>query len=87
MVVSSISCRLGAFNNSSIISLPKLPIHYFNKGFLFQIVSCVGKALFVVTATAFGSCPSMARVCVEIDLIKSFPSRIWIGNGDHELFL
>ena len=63
--------------------LPKLPIHYFNKECLFQIVCCVGKPLFVDAATASGLRPSVARVCVEVDLLKAFPGRIWIGNGDY----
>ena len=66
--------------------LPKLPIHYFNKECLFQIVCYVGKPLFVDVATASGSRRSVARVCVEIDLLKSFPGRILIRNGDHEGF-
>nr|XP_027096078.1 uncharacterized protein LOC113715975 [Coffea arabica] len=30
--------------------------------------------------------PSIARVCVEIDLLKQLTQRVWIGNGDHEGF-
>ena len=63
--------------------LPKLPIHYFTKECLFQIVSCLGKPLFVDVATALGVCPSVARICVEIDLLQDLPGRIWIGNEEH----
>ena len=58
-----------------------MPIHCFNKECLFQIVSCLGKPLFVDAATASGVRPSVARVCVEIDLLQEFPGRIWIGHG------
>ena len=26
--------------------------------------------------------PSIVRVCIEIDLLQKFPSRIWIGCGN-----
>ncbi|KAM7492321.1 hypothetical protein LguiA_035242 [Lonicera macranthoides] len=32
-------------------------------------------------ATATVDRPSVARVCIEMDLLKNFPSRIWIGSG------
>ena len=56
--------------------LPKLQIHYFNKECLFQIVRCLDKPLFVDAATVSGAHPSVARVRVEVDLIKAPPSRI-----------
>ncbi|XP_027158576.1 uncharacterized protein LOC113760210 [Coffea eugenioides] len=66
--------------------LPKLPLHYFNKECLFQIVNVLGSPLFVDAATMAASRPSVARVCVEIDLLKPLTLRVWIGNGDHEGF-
>ncbi|XP_027166481.1 uncharacterized protein LOC113766495 [Coffea eugenioides] len=59
-------------------SLPKLPMHLFDKQCLFQIVSCLGRPLFIDAATAALSRPSVARVCVEIDLLKELPHRVWI---------
>ena len=38
------------------------------------------------SATASGVRQSVARVCVEIDLLQPLPSRIWIGNGEHSGF-
>ena len=35
------------------------------------------------SATAFGVRPSVARVCVEIDLGQPLPSWIWISNREH----
>ena len=63
--------------------LPKLMIHYFAKECLFQIVSCIGKPLFMDSATASGVRLSVARVCVEIDLLQTLPVRIWIANRQH----
>ena len=42
----------------------------------------MGKPLFVDSATASGVRPSIARVCVEIDLLQTLPLRIWISNEE-----
>ncbi|XP_027120509.2 uncharacterized protein [Coffea arabica] len=66
--------------------LPKLPLHYFQKEAIFQISSVLGIPLFVDAATSAVARPSLARVCVEIDLLQPRPSRIWIGNGNYDGF-
>ena len=38
--------------------------------------------LFVDAATSSFTRPNVARVCVEVDLLKSFPSRVWVDMGD-----
>ncbi|XP_027174247.1 uncharacterized protein LOC113773842 [Coffea eugenioides] len=63
-------------------ALPKLPVHIFHKECLFSIVGCLGRPLCVDAATAKGSRPNVARVCVEVDLLKSLPSRVWIAFGE-----
>ncbi|XP_071939955.1 uncharacterized protein [Coffea arabica] len=68
------------------LQLPKLPLHFFNKEVIFQIASMVGNPLLVDTATLAVSRPSVARVCVEMDLLRSTPSLVWIGNGNHTGF-
>ena len=68
------------------LQLPKLPLHFFNKEVIFQIASMVGNPLLVDAATLAVSRPSVARVCVEMDLLRSTPSRVWIGNGNHAGF-
>ncbi|XP_027181956.1 uncharacterized protein LOC113780347 [Coffea eugenioides] len=67
-------------------NLPKLPVHLFDKKCLFQIVSCLGRPLFIDGATAGLSRPSVARVCVEIDLLKILPSHVWIQLGEDHGF-
>ena len=62
-------------------SLPKLPVHLFHKECLFSIVACLGHPLCVDAATARGSRPNVARVCVEVDLMKSLSGRVWIAFG------
>ena len=66
--------------------VPKLPLHLFHKETLFQIAEVVGVPLLVDAATLAVSRPSVARVCVEVDLMKQRPSRVWIGTGQHDRF-
>ena len=66
--------------------LPKLPLHLFHRETLFQVAEVVGVPLLVDAATMAISRPSVARVCVEMDLMMPRPSRVWIGNGTHEGF-
>ncbi|XP_027101284.2 uncharacterized protein [Coffea arabica] len=61
------------------VSLPSLPIHYFDKHSLFSITSLVGKPLFLDSATAAASRSNKARVCVEVDLLKPICTRVWIS--------
>ncbi|XP_071928030.1 uncharacterized protein [Coffea arabica] len=61
------------------VNLPNLPIHYFDKHSLFSILSPVGRPLFLDSATAAGTRPSVARVCLEIDVSKQVVPRIWVA--------
>lgn len=61
-------------------SLPSLPIHLFDKYSLFSIVNPLGKPIFIDAATANLSRPSVARICVEVDLLRPLPSWVWIGT-------
>ncbi|KAJ8749334.1 hypothetical protein K2173_018818 [Erythroxylum novogranatense] len=56
----------------------KLPIHFFDKSALFAICSVVGCPLRIDSATASLKIPSLARVQVEIDLLKDRPDKAWI---------
>ncbi|EOY17513.1 Uncharacterized protein TCM_036737 [Theobroma cacao] len=60
------------------ISFPNLKAHLFEKSALLLIAKTVGKPLFVDEATANGSRPSVARVCVEYDCRKSPVDQVWI---------
>ncbi|KAL0304186.1 UNVERIFIED_CONTAM: hypothetical protein Sradi_6286700 [Sesamum radiatum] len=55
------------------IRLPELPVHLSQKKSLFGIASLVGLPLKLDEATANGFRPSMARICVELDLLKTRP--------------
>ncbi|XP_043717831.1 uncharacterized protein LOC122665759 [Telopea speciosissima] len=63
------------------VSLPGLPINFYQGNFLSSIAGTIGKALRVDSATINCTRTVAARVCVEIDLRKSLPDRVWIGYG------
>ncbi|XP_027183169.1 uncharacterized protein LOC113781432 [Coffea eugenioides] len=68
------------------IVLPSLPIHYSDKHSLFSILSPVGRPLFLDSATAAGTRPSVARECVEIDVAKLVVPRVWVAVKDESGF-
>lgn len=69
------------------IGLPELPLHLFHKKALFEITSLIGKPLKVDKPTADQTRPSIARVCVELDLLKDRVEEIALVCGDVIPFL
>ncbi|VFQ66455.1 unnamed protein product [Cuscuta campestris] len=63
------------------IALEGLPIHLFEPNALFSIAKLVGSPLQLDSATLNLARPSVARVCVEIDLTKPIPHAVWIYLG------
>ncbi|KAG9444332.1 hypothetical protein H6P81_015672 [Aristolochia fimbriata] len=63
------------------VSFPSLPVVLFQEEFLFDIAALVGKALTMDGATRNMTRTNVARVCVEIDLLKELPKRLWIRIG------
>ncbi|KAG6482722.1 hypothetical protein ZIOFF_059360 [Zingiber officinale] len=66
------------------IRFPDLPIHMFSKVTLFSAASIIGKPIKIDEATADCSRLSVARVCVEIDLLKPKIEDFWIGIGEEK---
>ncbi|EOY25452.1 Uncharacterized protein TCM_016760 [Theobroma cacao] len=66
------------------ISFPNLKAHLYEKSALLLIAKTVGKPLYVDEATANGSRPSVARVCVEYDCRKQPVEEIWIVIRNRE---
>lgn len=58
------------------IGLEGLLIHLFNKGTLFSIANLIRKPMKIDEPTANSSRPSVTRICIEIDLLKTLPNRI-----------
>ncbi|KAM7488095.1 hypothetical protein LguiB_025579 [Lonicera macranthoides] len=63
------------------VNMPDLPIHFLAKQSLFSISGLIGLPLKTDAATASITRPSVARICVEMNLLQKFPSRVWIGTG------
>ncbi|XP_020243296.1 uncharacterized protein LOC109821524 [Asparagus officinalis] len=61
------------------ISLPGPPLQCFVPEFLEAVANGIGRFLCLDKATATLARPSVARMCVEIDLRKPPPQFIWIG--------
>lgn len=68
------------------ISLPRLPIHFFDRDTLFAIAALIGVPLRLNSATISLKRPSMARVQVELDILKERPSKIWIATEGEDGF-
>lgn len=64
------------------VSFERLPFFMFSKGPLFSIARLIGKPLKLDAATESLARPSVARVCIELDLLKPLPRRIFIGQGE-----
>ncbi|XP_077245298.1 uncharacterized protein LOC143885157 [Tasmannia lanceolata] len=63
------------------ISLPSLPIVFFQEDLLFAIASLVGRALSIDDPTRNLTRTNVARICVEVNLLMKLPRRVWIGVG------
>ncbi|XP_077218478.1 uncharacterized protein LOC143852771 [Tasmannia lanceolata] len=63
------------------IALPYLRVVFFQEDVLTDIASLVGRVLTIDRPTRILSRTNVARVCVEVDLLKELPHRIWIGVG------
>ncbi|EOX98243.1 Uncharacterized protein TCM_007050 [Theobroma cacao] len=60
------------------ISFPNLKAHLFEKSALLLIAKAIGYPLYVDEATANGTRPSVARVCIEYDCLKAPLDSVWI---------
>ncbi|XP_027156871.1 uncharacterized protein LOC113758040 [Coffea eugenioides] len=62
------------------VNFPGLPLPFFEKQFLLKLGTLLGRPLKVDEATASLKRPSVARILLEIDVLQSPKSRIWIGD-------
>lgn len=61
--------------------MPRLPVHLFAQPALFRIASLIGRPLRLDNATRTLKLPGVARLQVELDVLKERPKQIWIGMG------
>ncbi|KAK6789050.1 hypothetical protein RDI58_012849 [Solanum bulbocastanum] len=64
--------------------LPGFPFHMHSWHYVKQIVSSIGTPLAMDVVMNGRTRPSMAKVRVGIDLLKSHPENVWIGLEDEE---
>ncbi|CAI9109405.1 OLC1v1009221C1 [Oldenlandia corymbosa var. corymbosa] len=62
------------------VSLHELPLEWTHPSVLYSIASAVGKPLQVDAPTLNLTRPSVARFCVEVDLLKELPKSIRLGK-------
>ncbi|VFQ77310.1 unnamed protein product [Cuscuta campestris] len=68
------------------VSLVHLPIHLQEAKALHCIARSIGNPLMMDASTTTKTRPSVARFCVEIDVSKELPKKIWIDNGGMGFF-
>ncbi|XP_027062808.1 uncharacterized protein [Coffea arabica] len=66
------------------VNFPGLPLPFFEKQFLLKLGTLLGRPLKVDEATTSLKRPSVARILLEIDVLQSPKSRIWIGDDQWE---
>ena len=67
------------------MKFPKLPLYFWSPALISRIASTLGVPLYMDEATATGSRVDFARICVEIDVVFSFPQTTHLEvNGSQE---
>lgn len=60
------------------VALPGLPVHFHQQEALFEIVRAIGLPIKLDIATSQGLRPSVARVCVELDVSQDLPQKLYL---------
>ncbi|KAG5568620.1 hypothetical protein H5410_064371, partial [Solanum commersonii] len=66
------------------ITLPELPCHCHYMDILTPLLSPIGKALYLDSATMQKTSGSVAKVQVQIDLTKERPQHVWLGFSEKD---
>ena len=62
------------------VSLPSLPQCYYKPGFIRSLAKAFGPLLSMATLTSTKSTAVCARLCVDLDLTKEYPSEFYVGT-------
>lgn len=68
------------------VSLTALPIHLHDQRALYEIVRAIGRPIKVDVAALNFLRPSVALMCIEVDVTQELPSKIYVDCGDSSLF-
>ncbi|WMV32820.1 hypothetical protein MTR67_026205 [Solanum verrucosum] len=66
------------------ITLPELPWHCYYMDILTPLLSPIGKALYLDSATMQKTRGSVAKVRVQIDITKERPQHVWLGFSEKD---
>ncbi|KAK4733015.1 hypothetical protein R3W88_007276 [Solanum pinnatisectum] len=66
------------------VTLPELPWHCYYMDILTPLLSPIGKALYLDSATMQKTRGSVAKVRVQIDITKNRPQHIWLGFSEKD---
>lgn len=61
------------------VNLPSLPIHLFDVAFLQIFARVMGQFLRIDNPALSKTCPSCARICVEMDVYQELIQGFWVG--------
>ncbi|CAN4077639.1 unnamed protein product [Withania somnifera] len=67
------------------VLLPGLPYHLHTWHYIKQLLHSVGTPFAIDAATNRRTLPSMAKIRVEVDLLKPLPHSVWVGLEDDEV--
>ncbi|CAI9112538.1 OLC1v1012999C1 [Oldenlandia corymbosa var. corymbosa] len=68
------------------IAFEGLPLHRFNAEYLSKLASIVGTPLKIDVPTLNLSRPSIARVCIEVNLLHELPQRVLVGTEEYSYY-
>lgn len=63
------------------VCFPGLPIHFHRKDALFQIARMIGTPMKQDASIIATNCPSVVCICVEVDVSKELPQRVYIQGA------
>ncbi|MQL81184.1 hypothetical protein Taro_013643 [Colocasia esculenta] len=64
------------------VGLPGLPVNLYNQDYLRCIAGNFGEVLRIHDSTIAWTQTAEALVCVDVDIARPLPDRIWIGQGE-----
>ncbi|MQL68626.1 hypothetical protein Taro_000903 [Colocasia esculenta] len=64
------------------VGLPGLPVNLYNEDYLRCIADNFGEVLRIHDSTIAWTQTAEALVCVDVDIARPLPDRIWIGQGE-----
>ncbi|MQL84301.1 hypothetical protein Taro_016810 [Colocasia esculenta] len=68
------------------VEMPGLPANFYSEPMLKSIAGSIGQVLQVDRDTAMLARTHAARICIQMDIAKDLPERVWIGIGSNGIW-